>query len=143
MAKEVILETIDDVNYVFGHLTPTKAIKLLSRLSSLLGASLGATTKKDIDGEIDLEAVLGALASRMNEDLVLALIKDSLEQVHAGKDGRNLNCSKNFDDVFDSGLMHLFKVLKKAWEVNFADFFGDQGVIGSIMTKFRGLTQKP
>jgi len=114
MPKEVILETIDDVNYIFGHLTPTKAIKLLSRLSNILGASLGATTKKDVDGEIDLEAVLGALGARMAEDIVIALIKDSLEQVHASKDGRNLNCQKNFDEVFDTGLLHLFKVLKKA-----------------------------
>lgn len=86
--------------------------------------------KSVMSKDIDLDKVAGSLSTRMNEKEILRTIMNILGSTTI--DGQEIGKKSNFDLVFAGEYMLLFKVLKFVLEVNFGDFFGENG-IGAYM----------
>ena len=130
---------IDGVHYVMHEMNPFKSSGLLTRLLKLLGkpmASIISGIKKDdgqsiLDSNLD-QSLIGAavedLSSRLNEKEVDKLIKDLLVKdliAFKTEDMEEHKKIANLETHFGKfGILHLFKVVKFALEVNFGDFFG-------------------
>lgn len=130
---------IDGVHYLMYEMNPFKSSALLTRLIKLLGkpvaSMISGIDKKEgqslLESNFD-EKLIGTaveeLSTRLNEKEVDKLMKDLLskdlityktEEMEEHK--KILNVESHFGKF---GLLHLFKVVKFALEVNFGDFFG-------------------
>lgn len=127
---------IDQEDYQFGLLDPETAMKTwvrflkmgLGPFGSLLSKVSLKGGKVDIgDIDFDLSEALQTLALRMDEQEVMDLIHTMLSQVR-DKNGAELV----FAVQFIGRIGHLLKVVGKAVEVNYADFFG---VFGGLIKK--------
>lgn len=136
--KEVV---IDGVKYDIGPIVVTKAVKLMTKITKILGPSLVKMLRSAKSGDFDLkemeidggsiESVLTEFFDRVDEDTMEKVSKEILANtIHCG-DGSDKGYGKitdvNFDMVFDRGIMHLFNVLKEAFGVTYSDFFGESG----------------
>lgn len=122
MAKEIVKDEIDGVAYQFGQLNPTTSLKLLTKLIKLLGGAMASSG--------DFMAIVTSLADNIESDQVLEVIKMSLGQTFAIGSGNLAPLNEQFDAHFvQYGTFHLFKVVKKALEVQYGDFFGEKGVL--------------
>ena len=130
---------IDGVSYVMYEMNPFKSSALLTRLIKLLGkpiASLIAGIEKKegesiLEGNLD-EKLIGLaveeLSIRLNEKEVEKLMKDLMPAgliTYKTEEMEEHKKISNLDNHFGKfNLLHLFKVVKFALEVNFGDFFG-------------------
>lgn len=127
MAKELITKTIDGQTYEFQIFGASQSLKILMRLSKILGKPIGlfmGSLKKDdeaqsgstIKAEI-LSQAIEALTSNLDQNEVLDLIK-ILSSDTCLCDGKKII----FDSHYEGRLDHLFKVLKESLEVQFGNF---------------------
>lgn len=139
--KEVL---VDGVKYDIGPINVTKSIKLMTKVTKILGPSLvkmlkDINNKKTVDlqdmeikGE-SLELVLTEFFDRIDENTFEDVSRKILENtihhgsVEDGQKGFGVINDNNFDLIFDRGVMHLFKVLKEAFGVTYSDFLGESG----------------
>lgn len=112
--------TAGGVEYKINMLPPTRAIKLLTKISKVIGepmaAMAGASDGKKVD-ELMPKAV-NLLMSNMSEDNVLAIIKEMMTCVF--KENKNIN----FDIEFMGRLEVIFDLCKEVMEVNYKEFLG-------------------
>lgn len=128
MAKEIVKEEIDGVIYQFAQLAPTVALKLLTRLIKLVGGPMAAMSEPSM---ADLGSIVSKLGENLDSDQVIDTIKMALSQTFPLGSTTLAPLSEQFDAHFiNHGTFHMFKVLKKALEVQYGDFFGENGVIG-------------
>jgi len=137
MAREPVQETIDEIKYTFGRHTPKNSRRIFSRILKIVAPSLAAGVGKTslrsidelLDQKIDLGSAVTMLCSRMDEKEVEEIIDNLFDQIlHNGNsDQKGLgNCKKNYDAIFaDTGIAHVFKVIKQALFVEYDNFFGE------------------
>ncbi len=145
MAKEIKKEKIDNNEYLFTQLDPRKSAKLMLWLLGLVGSPIGKAIggfksgkngKGLLDAELDFDAVgaaLQALFEKADDQKVEENIDLLLDTVlHEGK-------PLSLDSiVFQGKVLHMFKVVRRALEVNYSDFLavsrGVSAAMGKMMT---------
>lgn len=131
---DTIREIIDGEAYTFAYLPPRIALSLLSKIIKLIGPSIGAIANDADDGEIDEKEInvgeaARLLCDRLDENEIMSMINTLLSQVtHEGKG----DVIKSFDVIFTGRIRHLFSVVKKSLEVQYADFFDGKGVVEGL-----------
>ena len=130
MARSTKKVTIDRMSYEFTQLSPRDSLKVLARLTKLLGAPLGEIinhipikverpTIEDFKG-LKIGNVVTQLVERLDEDSAIETIELLFTQV--SRNGKSVTLE---DIDFQGNLMNLFKCVGHALEVNFSDFFGE------------------
>lgn len=129
---------IDGQEYEIGHFMTSKATKLLARLTKMVLGPIGAAFSgaegigKVADTEISIDKALGALAENLDEDMVLATIKELMSEVRLGT-----GMMIEFETHFMARTMHMLNVVKTVLEHNYGDFFGGvSGAVKSAITMF-------
>lgn len=145
--KEVI---IDGVKYDIGPISPTKSVKLMTKITKVLGPSLvkilkeGFDPKKDLAemdvGQMNLSEVFSEFFDRLEEDelqnVMVTLLSSSMHNGTEGSKGMGIITADKFDMVFqDTGILHMFKVVKESIGVTYSDFFEGNG---GILSKVKG-----
>lgn len=144
--RQMVQKEIDGQKYNINPMAPTKAVKLISRIMKLVGGSASA---KAGDG-IETQDIAAKLLERLDEELVLNIVKDSLDGVNFIKpegDSEVKFIKAQVADIIDAHfgqfpLTHLFKVVWASLEVNFGDFFGESGGLGNMLSKVTSLQAK-
>lgn len=119
-------KTIGEFDYVIHVMTPTISIKLLTKIMKLLGEPFAemAGAARSAKGKDEakqkaaamLPAAVKALCNRMDEDEVVALIKQLMKTAHIN------NQPVQFERHFQGRLGHLMKVIWIVLEVQYEDF---------------------
>jgi len=137
MGREAVDKIIDGTNYTITQFGATKSMKLLTRLSKIVGEPLGEiasgfdSKKNLLDQEFDGKMIghaVKALVDNLDEDHVVDTLKQLLSCVlHNGA-----TLDKTFDIHFQGRLGHMFKVVFAALEVQYKDFLGGIGELVSL-----------
>jgi hypothetical protein len=122
--------TVDSETYEVTQFGASKGMKMLTRLTKILGEPMGMLFAED-NAEVDkaLPLALKALSDRLDEEMVLDTVKQLLTGI------RNHDGEIQFETHFAGRLGHMFKLLSKVLEVQFGDFLGVLGVKGSGIPK--------
>lgn len=143
MARELVQRKVDGSLYEFEQFGATHSLKILTKLTKLIGEPLTLAFTAMLDGEKKLGAeveapatkksildrkingkMLGeavkALVDKLDEDEVLSLVQQLCAQSLLC-DGKKII----FDSHYEGRLGHLFKVLGAALEVQYGDFLGE------------------
>lgn len=120
-------------NYELAPMITSRQVVVWTRLVKLLGptlvqlldgksvADLMAMDLKDAGLGATVKEALGGLVARLGEGDVLEIVQEMLDkELFSHGNGQPLD----FEDHFSGRLVHLGKVVAKALEVNFGDFFG-------------------
>jgi len=119
---------VDSEDYSTTQYTATKGVKLLAKLSKVIGKPLSAMAANgDITADTDvatqniglIAAAVSALGESIDEDSVVALIKEILETT------LYKNVPINFDIHFAGRYRHLFNLLKSVLSFQYADFLAE------------------
>lgn len=125
--REEIKHKIDDEEYTFFQMNPIDSLKLLTKLTRLAGISIGKSLTgekaESIDTNLDVGTLIENIASRLDEDEVIEIVKTSLSQViHSGEG--ELSKETAFNKVFGGRIDHLLRVVGMALKVEYSAFFG-------------------
>lgn len=132
--QEPTKKTIDGHTYEFQTMGAKQSVKMLIRLSKILGepisiaASFLAGPGKLSEREISPDAIpsaVKALLARVDQDDALDIIETLTS--------KNVLCDHKpivFDKHFEGRLGHLFQVLKAALEVQYGNFI--EGILGEV-----------
>ncbi len=128
MAREALEKSIDGRKYQFTQYGAKEALKMLVRLSKIIGKPMalsyaalgekGADGSPQIKGDILAQAI-DALMQNAHEDEVLDLCM-KLASKDCLCEGRQID----FNMHYEGQLPHMFKVIKAALEVQYGNFFG-------------------
>lgn len=126
MDTGLIKRTIDGDEYEFEQFGAKQGLKVLIRLSKIVGKPLAlaaGVSKKGADGETTFSAetlatAVEALTDRMDQDDVIELLT-LLCSEKALCNGAKINFDSHYSRKFD----RLFKVTEAALEVQFGNFF--------------------
>lgn len=144
--RETIKVQIDDQNYAITHLPPGQALKIMSRLTKLIGGpagkalisggDFGGLMNSDVSDALPLVGeLIAALSERLDEDMILDTIKELLSTVHIVNGDKQVPVMNMFDVQFTGKTFHLLKLVKSTLEVNYGDFFvGLSGLKEKIST---------
>lgn len=125
MSRELVKElTLDEFSYTITMLNADEGLKLLTKLTKLIGKPLMELSKTQADQANALEHIknaVGLLTEKMDEDEVLSLIKRLLDCVIMKGDG-SMSVKTKFNTHFRGRLGHLFKLLVEVVNHNFSDF---------------------
>jgi hypothetical protein len=148
MSQQVERRTIDDRVYDFYQVSPKIALKVLTRVTKLLGEPLGvlggqlAGSKKDgiaalLDQDTSelLPKAMNMFIARLDENEVQQMIDWLLQPVHVQTPDDKGTRQIMFERDFQGKIGHLMKVVLAALEVNFADFFSENTGLGAIFRK--------
>jgi len=154
---ERVEKQIDDHVYSFAHLPAQEALRVLTKLTKIVGEPLaiavGALMKddkterklgedglplpaepkkglleRDVDPEVFGKAARSLIEKLDEEEVIAIVVKLTTQQVLC--DGIEI---KNFNTHFTGQLGHLFKVLAAALEVQYGNFFGAMiGLTGTV-----------
>lgn len=138
MARENVEFEIDERKYIFGRRKPMKAILLAREISSVILPVIGKSgdlLSDGLDTDLDLSAMINKLFEILDEDKFESLLKKCLSNAYWVSPGyTDSPVSEKFDEVFlGQDATHIFKVTKKALEVDLSSFLGE---------KFSGLLKK-
>lgn len=124
---------IGEHEYFFSQLGASQSLKLLVRITKIVGEPLGlligqfAAPKADKQAPREIKEDLIGLAMKsfmnaLDENEVLDIIKTLTAGTNGNQnvqcDGKNINFDLHYDGRFD----HLFEVLKAALEVQYGNF---------------------
>ena len=118
---------IDGELYIFTMLRPRVSISLLKRIIKLFGPTIGKTfpeaikIKDILDANIHIGDALTEFSERLDDKEVQDMIDILFTQVQHKGEGI-LSNQLAFDNLFTGRIKHLFKVVLKAVEVQYADF---------------------
>lgn len=147
MGKKEVEREIDGEVYTFHMLKPRKSLTLLTKIVKLLGPSIGKAFSKEVkvkeilNADINIGDAVIEFSSKLDDDRVQYIIDVLLTQViHHGKG--TLSNEVAYDELFSGRLKHLFKVVTKAMEVQYADFFGDEDFLGILIRKGKEEAEK-
>jgi hypothetical protein len=128
---EPVKKTIDKIDYTALPLPARQGLQLLTKLTKMVGdsalvfAARGFEDIKNGNG-VDFEVATYAvqrLVEKLDERDVLSTVLEILDCVHCIEAQGDLSDEVKFDMHFRGKMLHLFKVLQFALEVNFRDFF--------------------
>jgi hypothetical protein len=148
---------IDGMTVEVFLLPPTHALKVLTRLSKIVGEPLGlaagallgdkpeesrgdaeappaSALQKDIPDAV-IGKVLAAFTDRLDEGVVLDTLKLVLANVFVKTDGDAGTRKVNLEQDFLGKTLTMLKVFAFALEVNFSDFFAGASGSGAILKK--------
>lgn len=157
MAKQPVKATIDGLVFEFFPLPPRTAIKIMARLTKLIGEPIGALGDAAFSGakgaekgkilaqilsanlDDGLAKAMRSLSDRLDEDEVYQTIELMIEGVQGKMPGDQGTRPLNVDVDFEGEIGLLFKVIGKYLEVNFKSFF--QGIkTGAQVLRSRPMT---
>lgn len=111
---------VGDVEYKINLLPPTRSIKLLTKISKVIGEPMatmsGAGDEKKVEDLMPKAVQL--LMANMDEDSVIIIIKEMMSCVFKE------NKSINFEIEFLGRLDVMFDLCKEVLEVNYKEFLG-------------------
>lgn len=133
MARQLVEKYVDDESYQISQFATTESLKVLTRLSKILGPSFSVAMagSKISDPKAQTELfgkAVSELTSRLDEEEVIALIKKLIDCCLRGE-GKKIN----FELDFQGRLGHLFKLLKAVLEVQYGNFFQELGSIADSL----------
>lgn len=140
----MIDKTIDGKKYTFTMFGSEQSVKVMVRLFKLGGPSIaklvsgGKDLKTILDqntDDFDLGLALMEFCDRISEDIVVDTIKEFMTQVTYNSEDNGGLVSKMFDAHFSGNILHMFKVLGAALEVQYKDFFGAIGDVQGLLKK--------
>lgn len=125
MQNQNVVHIIDGKSYEFYMMPPSRALRILvqivKRSLGPVGGALdgsGASLAEILKARINLNGFLSRLAENLDEDWAQQTIMALLEHVlHQG--GSKIV----FEVEFQGKLFHMLKIVGKALEVNYADFW--------------------
>ena len=131
--REPVEGTVDGVAYIFMPLAPSIALKLIARIGKTILGPLGALfgkvksikalldMKLDADlSQFDLPKTFEALSNNLNEDEFEKTVRQLVENQVLDATKTTIQYELYFQE---KGPIHLLKVARKSFEVNFGDFF--------------------
>lgn len=131
---------IDKTTYCFSTWGTRRALDGLIELSDICGEFLakaaGVFTKKDalkqeVSGDV-LGDIMSSLVRGMTKDKNTTLnLIERLVTEGVSRDGKDVDFSRDFDE----NLLHLFKVLRAALEVQYGSFFAGAKDMGILPAK--------
>lgn len=127
-----VVKEIDKETYEIWHLPAELAITTLTKLTRIIGEPMGkamggleSSSGSLMDANVNFNIIghaIGLLASRLDENEVMLIIKTMLKYVHKKEsNGKLRECDLELD--FQGRIMHLFKVVQASLEFNYSDFF--------------------
>jgi hypothetical protein len=117
---------IDGVTYVASPLPATQALRILTRLTKMVGeaalvlAAKGREALDDLPADV-LTYTVQTILGRLSEAEVEATIKELLASVYVH--GADQSVAVTFNEHFRGRMAALFRVVQLALEVNYRDFF--------------------
>lgn len=130
--------SIDGVDYEFTMYSATKGAKMLSKLTRLIGEPLAMFADEEkIDKDLGkvLPLAMRALSEKLDDDVVVSMIKDILAEARVGGN----QVSVIFDTHFAGRYGHLFKVVGEMLSFQYGDLKNALGALGVLKPK----AQKP
>lgn len=126
MQNQVILHEIDGAEYEFYMMPPSKALRifvqLVKRALGPVGGALdgggGVSLAEIMKAKVNMNGLLSRLAENLDAEWAQQTVQQILEHVRH-KGGSQIV----FEVEFMGKIMHLFKIIGKALEVNYADFW--------------------
>lgn len=127
-SQDLAIRSIDGQNYSAAPLPASQALRVLVRLTKLVGetvlmiAAKGSKALEDIPADA-LQFAVQTLVDRLGEDDTERTIKELLATVRVADN--DLTLDRIFDSHFQGRIVHMFRVLQYALEVNYRDFFDE------------------
>ena len=121
--------TIDEHCYTVSQLPASRGLEMFGKLAGLLGPAALEALAKGASLDKDLKTLAPAavmLFARLQPGDLTAIAKELLGPATVD----NAPLEKQFEVHFQGRILHLFKVLVFAIEVNFGDFFDVLGAFG-------------
>lgn len=139
MGKEPVEKTIEKETYIFYYLTPRISMKVLVKLTKIIGPALGAVFPKDksikindiLDMDIKIGDAINMLVEKIDADETQMII-DTLFASIICKGRGKLSEEVVYNELFTGDLKLLFAVLTKSLEVQYGNFFGASSVLENI-----------
>lgn len=133
MARELVEKYVGDQKYQIAEFGTTESLKMLTRLSKILGPSfsmaMSGAKLKDKQAQTELFGkAVGELTQRLDEEEVVALAKKLVECCLKGEGAKI-----NFEMEFKGKLGHLFKLLKAVLEVQYGNFFQEMSELADTL----------
>lgn len=151
MRKQDAPIKIGEHQYTFTQLDPRRAARIYTFLLARFGDSLstaigaikpgkGAGLAAVKDGDFDMKGLgsaVGKMLMALDDDIAMAHIDTLLSSVIGAGGQMSLDHAN-----FQGSMMHLTLVVKKAVEVNYADFLGENSVlVGKLKALFHTIQE--
>lgn len=123
--------TIDGHLYAVSQLPASRGLEMFGKLAGLIGPAALEALAKGASLDKDLKTLAPAavmLFARLQPGDLSGIAKEMLGPATAD----NMPISDKFELHFQGRIMHLFKVLIFAVEVNYGDFFDALGALGAV-----------
>lgn len=127
-----VVKEIDGQTYEIWHLPTEQAIKMLTKLTRIVGEPIGKAVsglKSDngsiLEADVDFDFIgeaIGILTNKLDEDEILGIVKTMLAYVNK-KNEKSGFVGVSLEIDFQGKIMHLLNVIRAALEHNFSDFF--------------------
>lgn len=120
MSSSKVLD-IEGKSYKINTLPPSRAIKLLSKITKIVGGPMALMAGNGGDESKVEELIpqaMSVLVDKLDEDVVLGIVKEMVSCVFVD------NKSINFETEFMGKLGVLFDLCREVLEVNYSDFLG-------------------
>lgn len=138
---------IDGDFYIFTMLEPKISLSLLSRLAKIIGPPIGKAFPKEVkikeilDANINISDAIVELSNRFNDIEIQDIIDILFTQVSHKGEGP-LSDEVTYKKLFSGKLKRLFKVVKAALEVQYADFLEGKDALTEIIKKSKKVTEQ-
>jgi len=134
MGVQPVERTIEGENYTFYYLRPKTSIKILAKLSKMIGPAIGAAFPKGdsikvkdiLDTDINIGNALSLLVEKIDIKDTQEIIDVLFENVFCKGRGK-LSEVPVYEELFTGNLKLFFTILKNALEVQYGNFFGVNG----------------
>lgn len=142
--REPMRKIIDGQGYVFHQMPAKESLRLLVRITKIIGAPVGAAansmgkSEAALDQDINLESIMSSLCDRLDEHEVERIIDALLSQARHEGEGE-LSNQQTFEKLFGGNLPHLLKVVMAAVEAEYGNFFVGKPVFQNLV-KMAGMT---
>jgi len=136
---------------IFNTLFPgSMGVELFSRVFLLAVPVMLPAMDTDDKKDIDFSKLASAIGTSFSDKKIVALVLDLVKLtdvfvrdngIEEAKGRQNLGKKSNFDTVIAGNYALLIQIIKYVLEVNFKDFFGENG-IKDLMTMIPGIVKR-
>ena len=144
MARGSKTVVVDSTTYMITHWSASKGLKIMARLTKLLGESVMHLTggskanlteeEKKSQVENSLALAVRALCDKLDEEVVLQTVKEILETTCEGP----TSAQADFEIRFSGRMGHLFSVMVETLKFQYADFLDGTG---GLLSRFAPVTK--
>jgi hypothetical protein len=140
MGKKYKEIKIGNEEYIFTMLKPRISISLLTKIIRIIGPSLGKAFPNEIkiknilEADINIGNSIIEFSNKLDDLQIQEIINILFTQVQHKGEGK-LSNELAFNNLFSGKLKHLFKVVKAALEVQYADFLEGEDALALILQK--------